>query len=110
MPMVARRSRLASRGPRVSRVQMSPLRQVEGVGMNVGSLFTGIGGFDLGLERAGHTVRWQCESDEWRRGVLAAHWPGVSCLHAVQDVATGRDSGGGVRGTAGGGRAARPDG
>ena len=42
--------------------------------MIVGSLFTGIGGFDLGLERAGHRVTWQCEADEWRRGVLAHHF------------------------------------
>jgi len=45
--------------------------------MTVGSLFAGIGGFDLGLERAGMRVRWQCEINEWCRRVLAKHWPHV---------------------------------
>ncbi len=45
--------------------------------MTVGSLFAGIGGFDLGLERAGMCVRWQCEINEWCRRVLAKHWPHV---------------------------------
>jgi len=45
--------------------------------MNVGSLFSGIGGFDLGLERAGFRTSWFCETDAFCQHVLAEHWPGV---------------------------------
>ena len=52
--------------------------------MKVGSLFTGIGGFDLGLERAGIEVAWQCEIDPHARAVLAKHWAGVPCYDDVR--------------------------
>jgi DNA (cytosine-5)-methyltransferase 1 len=41
------------------------------------SLFAGIGGIDLGLERAGMTCRGQCEIDAYGRAILARHWPDV---------------------------------
>lgn len=46
--------------------------------MTVGSLFAGIGGFDLGLERAGFTIQWQVEIDPFASLVLEKHWPHVS--------------------------------
>jgi DNA (cytosine-5)-methyltransferase 1 len=41
------------------------------------SLFAGIGGFDLGLERAGMKCIAQVEIDPYCRDVLAKHWPNV---------------------------------
>jgi DNA (cytosine-5)-methyltransferase 1 len=40
-----------------------------------GSLFAGIGGFDLGFERAGMSCKWQVEIDDYATKVLEKHWP-----------------------------------
>ncbi len=55
--------------------------------MTVGSLFAGIGGFDLGLERAGFTVKWQVENDPYCERVLGARWPHVPRYQDVRTVA-----------------------
>ncbi len=54
--------------------------------LTFGSLFAGIGGIDLGLERAGMTCRWQVEIDEWCRRVLAKHWPDIPKYADIKGV------------------------
>ena len=45
--------------------------------MKLLSLFSGVGGFDLGLERAGLETVFQCEWDKNCQEVLKRHWPNV---------------------------------
>lgn len=47
------------------------------VPLSFGSLFAGIGGFDLGFERAGMVCKWQVEIGDYANRVLAKHWPNV---------------------------------
>lgn len=55
--------------------------------LKVLDLFSGIGGFSLGLERTGgfETVAF-CEIEEYPRRVLAKHWPKVVCYHDVREL------------------------
>lgn len=69
--------------------------------MNVLSLFSGAGGLDLGLERAGMTIVGHCELDPTARQVLARHWPDVPC-HPDVTTLDGRDWYGRVDVVAGG--------
>jgi DNA (cytosine-5)-methyltransferase 1 len=55
--------------------------------MTIGSLFSGIGGLELGLERAGlGPVMWQCEIDPFALAVLERHWPEATRVRDVRDV------------------------
>lgn len=53
--------------------------------MTFGSTFTGIGGFDLGFERAGLTPLWQVENDRDARRVLRRHWSHIVCQGDVKE-------------------------
>jgi len=53
--------------------------------MRFGSLFSGIGGLDLGLERAGMECTWQVEIDDYCTKVLTKHWPKVPKHKDIRD-------------------------
>lgn len=54
--------------------------------MKFGSLFSGVGGFDLGFERAGMECAWQCEIDPKATEVLTNHWPNVKRYTDVREI------------------------
>jgi DNA (cytosine-5)-methyltransferase 1 len=54
--------------------------------MNVLDLFSGIGGFSLGLERAGMRTVAFCEIDPYCRRVLHKHWPDVPVFGDVRNL------------------------
>jgi DNA (cytosine-5)-methyltransferase 1 len=51
--------------------------------LTFGSLFAGVGGFDLGFERAGFQCKWQVEIDDYATKILERHWPDV---HRERDI------------------------
>lgn len=53
--------------------------------LTFGSLFTGVGGFDLGFERAGMRCLWQAEIDKYCREVLNRHFE-VPIVEDVRNV------------------------
>lgn len=54
--------------------------------MNVLDLFSGIGCFSLGLERAGMRTITFCEIDSFCRKVLAKHWPSIPCRTDIRNA------------------------
>lgn len=62
--------------------------------MEVASYFSGIGGLDLGLHKAGFNIISQCEKDEFRREVLSARFPGVKIYEDISEVYYGEPESG----------------
>lgn len=58
-----------------------------GGALNVLDLFSGIGGFSLGLERAGMRTVAFCEIEPYCRAVLQKHWPDVPIYEDVRSLA-----------------------
>lgn len=56
------------------------------MGLTYGSLFTGIGGFDLGFDCAGMQGEWQIEQDKDCNRVLGKQWPRVERGADVREV------------------------
>jgi len=57
-----------------------------GGAMKFGSLFTGVGGFDLGFERAGMKCEWQVEFDKNCQNILRKHWSEMELFDDVRTV------------------------
>ena len=54
--------------------------------MTHGSLFSGIGGFDLGAERAGFQNLWACEIDEFKQAILRKHFPDTQIYSDIKTI------------------------
>lgn len=54
--------------------------------LRAASLFSGIGGFDLGLERAGFEITFQCEIDKFCRSILRRHWPAIPHYENIKEL------------------------
>jgi len=54
--------------------------------MRVLSLFSGIGGFDLGLQRAGFEISAQVEIDPFCQKILEKHWLGVERFGDIKEI------------------------
>lgn len=56
------------------------------VKLKVLDLFSGIGGFSLGLERAGMETIAFCEIEDYPRKILNKHWPDVPIAEDVRNL------------------------
>ena len=56
--------------------------------LKIGSLFAGIGGFELGIERAipGAETIWQVEKDKYCQSILKKHWPNAKIYDDVRNI------------------------
>ena len=64
----------------------APKRAVEMPRFKAASLFSGIGGFDLGFEKAGFEITFHCEINEFCRNILKEHWPKIPCPENIKEL------------------------
>ena len=77
----------ASIGDVVHRLLPNQSKKVKsGSDYNVASFFAGIGGFDLGCERAGMNVVFQCEINSFCQKILRKHWPSIPLAGDITKV------------------------
>lgn len=67
-----------------------------GLPLRVLDVFSGIGGFSLGLERAGMRTVAFCEVEPYPRAVLAERWPGVPIYGDIRELTAARLAADGV--------------
>jgi DNA (cytosine-5)-methyltransferase 1 len=61
-------------------------KSTESIGLKTASLFSGIGGFELGLEKNGHRICLLCEIDPAAAAVLSAQFPGIPITEDVRSL------------------------
>lgn len=66
--------------------QTKPLTSAQTSRFRAASLFSGIGGFDLGFERAGFEITFQCEIQEFCRTILEKQWPTVPRAKNIKEL------------------------
>jgi DNA (cytosine-5)-methyltransferase 1 len=56
--------------------------------ITIGSLFSGIGGFEAGLERAIQNSKtiWQVEQNKYCQGILKKHWPEAIMYNDIREI------------------------
>src|SRR5262249_30378919 len=78
------RGKAPARAATTSQVSGSPRLK-----LSAASLFSGIGGFDLGFQRAGFQITYQCEIDPFCRAILKKHWPDVPKEEDIRKIPSG---------------------
>jgi DNA (cytosine-5)-methyltransferase 1 len=67
-------------------LEINPLETVRVTGLNGASLFSGIGGFELGLAKAGHRTNLLCDLDPAAQAVLGQRFPGTEIISDISEL------------------------
>jgi len=59
--------------------------------LTLASFFAGIGGFDLGFQRAGFEIVAHCEIDKYCTSILKKHWPSVIQFGNIKELKNAAD-------------------